>query len=378
MTKTLTVLGSTGSIGTQTLEAAEALGIEITALTANKNVGLMESQARRFLPKAVAMADEAAAAELKTRLADTCVRVLSGEEGVCECAGMEADTVESSLVGIAGLRPTMAAIEAGKRRIALANKETLVCAGGPVTRAIRDRGCELLPVDSEHSAIFQCLMSGRKSEVKRIILTASGGPFRGLSEEELRAVTPERALRHPNWDMGAKVTIDSATMMNKGLEVIEAMWLFGVRPDMIRPVVHPQSIVHSAVEFTDNSVIAQLGVPDMRLPIQLALTYPERCQSLAGELDLTRIGTLTFEEPDTDKFRCLKIALSVAGRTDAAPAVMNAANEAAVLAFLQGRIGFMDIPETVGRAVEDLGGLPAGSVEEILAVDRLTRNSIKV
>ena len=376
--KTLTVLGSTGSIGTQTLEAAELLGFTIRALTGNRNVKLLEEQARKFHPQAVAMADKGAAAELKTRLADTPVRVLSGTEGVCACAGMEADIVESSLVGVAGLLPTMAAIRAGSRRIALANKETLVCAGGIVTREIEKKNCQLIPVDSEHSAIFQCLRAGQGREVKRILLTASGGPFLRLPEEELARVTPELALRHPNWDMGAKVTIDSATMMNKGLEVIEAMWLFGVEAARITPVVHPQSILHSAVEFADNSVIAQMGVPDMRLPIQLALTWPERLPSLAGELDLTRIGTLTFEKPDLHRFPCLKLALETAGRRDAAPAVMNAANEVAVRAFLEGRIGFTRIPEIIQGAVEKLGNSPAQSVEDILAADARTREIVKV
>lgn len=376
--KTLTVLGSTGSIGTQTLEAAELLGFTIRALTGNRNVKLLEKQARKFHPQAVAMADKGAAAELKTRLADTPVRVLSGTEGVCACAGMEADIVESSLVGVAGLLPTMAAIRAGSRRIALANKETLVCAGGIVTREIEKNNCQLIPVDSEHSAIFQCLRAGQGREVKRILLTASGGPFLRLPEEELARVTPELALRHPNWDMGAKVTIDSATMMNKGLEVIEAMWLFGVEAARITPVVHPQSILHSAVEFADNSVIAQMGVPDMRLPIQLALTWPERLPSLAGELDLTRIGTLTFEKPDLHRFPCLKLALETAGRRDAAPAVMNAANEVAVRAFLEGRIGFTRIPEIIQGAVEKLGNSPAQSVEDILAADARTRETVKV
>ena len=378
MDKTLTVLGSTGSIGTQTLEAAEKLGLQITALTANRNVSLLEAQARKLVPRAVALADERAAGELRVKLADTGVRVLAGMEGVCECAAMDADIVESSLVGIAGLLPTLAAVRAGHRRVALANKETLVCAGHIVTREIREHACELIPVDSEHSAIFQCLSGGRRSEVKRILLTASGGPFRALTREELYAVTPQRALKHPNWDMGAKVTIDSASMMNKGLEVIEAMHLFGVPPERIRVVVHPQSIVHSAVEFTDNAVIAQLGVPDMRLPIQLALTYPERCPSLAGEMDLARIGTLTFEEPDLEKFRCPAIALTAASRRDAAPAVMNAANELAVRAFLDGKVGFMDIPDIVDRAVSDFGNLPARTVEDILSADALTRASIKV
>ncbi len=378
MHHTLTVLGSTGSIGTQTLEAARLLGFRITALTANKNVPLMERQAREFRPALIAMADEAAAREMRIRLADTGIKVLSGVPGVCEAAAQDAEIVESSLVGIAGLLPTLAAIRGGNRRIALANKETLVCAGRIVKREILERGCELIPVDSEHSAIFQCLMGGAGCEVKRILLTASGGPFRTLTREELYAVTPARALRHPNWDMGAKVTVDSASMMNKGLEVIEAMHLFDVAPDRIAVLVHPQSVVHSAVEFCDNSVIAQLGVPDMRLPIQLALTYPARLPSLAGELYLNKIGSLTFEEPDLEKFRCLAIALKTAPRADAAPAVMNAANEVAVRAFLDGRIGFMDIPDMVERAISDFGNSPADTVEDILAADKLTRGSIKV
>lgn len=378
MDKTLTVLGSTGSIGTQTLEAAQLLGIRIAALAANKNVVLMEEQARRFRPKLVAMGDVRAAGDLRVRLADAGIPVASGVSGVCEAASMDADIVESSLVGVAGLLPTLSAIRAGGRRIALANKETLVCAGRIVKSEIEEHGCELIPVDSEHSAIFQCLAGGRASEVKRILLTASGGPFRGLSMEELASVTRERALKHPNWDMGAKVTIDSASMMNKGLEVIEAMHLFSVTPERIKVVVHPQSIVHSAVEFTDNSVIAQLGVPDMRLPIQLALTYPDRRPSLAGELDLSKAGTLTFEEPDLHKFRCLKIALDAAPRADAAPAVMNAANEVAVRAFLEDKIGFLEIPEIVERGISQFGNYPADTVEDVLSADRLTREAIKV
>ena len=378
MSHTLTVLGSTGSIGTQTLEAAELLGLPIIALTANKNAKLLEAQARKFTPKAVALADKEAARDLKTRLADTSVQVLSGPEGVMACAAMEADIVESSLVGVAGLLPTLAAIRAGNRRVALANKETLVCAGHIVKRELAAHGCELIPVDSEHSAIFQCLRAGAKSEVKRILLTASGGPFRTLTQEELAAVTPALALRHPNWDMGAKVTVDSASMMNKGLEVIEAMHLFDVTPEQITVLVHPQSIVHSAVEFTDNAVIAQLGVPDMRLPIQLALTYPARCPSPAGSLDLASVGTLTFEKPDLQKFRCLAVALETAPRHDAAPAVMNAANEVAVRAFLNEKIGFSAISEIVERAVSDYGNAPADTVEDILSADALTRASIKV
>jgi 1-deoxy-D-xylulose-5-phosphate reductoisomerase len=278
---------------------------------------------------------------------------------------------------MAGLKPTMAAIKCGNRRIALANKETLVCAGKLFTKAIDENNCELLPVDSEHSAIFQSLMSGKSREVKHILLTASGGPFLNLSKDELKTVTKERALKHPNWDMGAKITIDSASMMNKGLEVIEAMHLFNVSSDMIKVVVHPQSIVHSAVEFCDNSVIAQLGLPDMRLPIQLALTYPDRVPSLVKPLDLASIGTLTFLEPDLDKFGCLRLALSVADRRDAAPVVMNAANEIAVGLFLQDKISFPEICDTVTDAVERLGELSASSIEEILERDKETRELVR-
>ncbi|MBQ3986540.1 MAG: 1-deoxy-D-xylulose-5-phosphate reductoisomerase, partial [Oscillospiraceae bacterium] len=330
MKKNLTVLGSTGSIGTQTLDVAGRLGLCVTALTAGSNFKLMESQARRFQPKIAAMADETAAKELRVRLRDTDVKVLSGEDGIIEAAKLETDTVVSAIVGISGLRPTMAAIEEGGRRIALANKETLVCAGHLFTEAVRENRCELIPVDSEHSAIFQSLMSGKHGEIKKILLTASGGPFRKTPAEKLKNVKKENALKHPNWSMGAKITIDSATMMNKGLEIIEAMHLFSVPAEKIEVVVHPESILHSAVEFCDNAVIAQLGTPDMRIPIQLSLSYPDRADNPESELDLFKIGSLTFERPDTEKFKCLAIAESVAGRCDAAPAVMNAANEAAV------------------------------------------------
>lgn len=373
MRKNLTVLGSTGSIGTQTLDVAERLGLKVTALTAGRNYKLLEEQARRFRPAVVALADETSAKELRLRLSDIGTKVLSGEEGVIEAAREETDTVVSAIVGISGLRPTMAAIEEGERRIALANKETLVCAGHLFTEAIRNNGCELIPVDSEHSAIFQSLMAGKHGEVKRILLTASGGPFRKTPKEELRYVTKEKALKHPNWTMGAKITIDSATMMNKGLEIIEAMHLFSVPAEKIQVVVHPESIVHSAVEFCDNAVIAQLGTPDMRIPIQLSLTYPDRTYNPASELDLFKVGTLTFERADPEKFKCLGIAERVAGRSDAAPTVMNAANEAAVALFLEDKIGFADIAETVELAVSELGEKTAGSVAEVLERDRETR-----
>ena len=374
--KKLAVIGSTGSIGTQTLEVAQLLGIEISSLTANRNVNLMEQQARRFKPDLVAMADEKAARDLALRIADTNIKVASGQSGVVEAAQIEADIVISALVGMSGLVPTMAAIRQGNRRIALANKETLVCAGGLFTKAIEEHGCELIPVDSEHSAIFQCLAAGRREELSRIILTASGGPFREMPKEELASVTKERALQHPNWDMGAKVTIDSATMMNKGLEVIEAMHLFNVTPDMIHVLVHPQSIVHSAVEFVDNSVIAQMGVPDMRLPIELAITWPQRKASLTGRLDLAGAGALTFFEPDFEKFSCLKLALEVAERRDGASVVMNAANEIAVRLFLEDKIGFLDIYKTVSKAVDKFGGTVLSTIDDVLECDMETRHKV--
>ena len=372
-TRNIAVLGSTGSIGTQTLEAAELLGVGVCALTANRSTSLLEQQARRFNPKAVAMRDEDSAADLRVRLADTDIKVLSGEAGVTEAASApEADTVVTAVVGVAGLKPTMAAIAAGKR-IALANKETLVCAGDHVTAAAEASGSEIIPVDSEHSAVFQCLQGSGGNPVRSIILTASGGPFRGMTYGELSKVTPAMALRNPNWDMGAKVTIDSATMMNKGLEVIEAMHLFSVKPDMIRVLVHPQSIVHSMVEFCDGSVAAQMAVPDMRLPIQYALTYPKRCPSLAARLDLAHTAALTFEEPDLMVFRCLALALDTARRGEKACAVMNAANEVAVQMFLEGRIGFNGIYELTEKVLEraQLAGDP--SLGDILDADAEAR-----
>ncbi len=374
--KRLTVLGSTGSIGTKALETAEKLGMRISALACGANIRLAEEQARRYRPDLVAVADESAARDLRARLRDTRVRVAGGRSGVIIAAEEPAEIVEASIVGIAGLAPTMAAVRCGGRRIALANKETLVCAGSIFMDAVKENNCELLPVDSEHSAIYQCLMNGDRRGVRRILLTASGGPFLNLSKEELRTVTKERALKHPNWDMGAKITIDSATMMNKGLEVMEAMHLFGVTADMIKIVVHPQSIVHSAVEFRDGAVIAQLGVPDMRLPIQFALTYPDRYPSLAAPLDLGKIGSLTFSEPDLDKYDCLRLALSVAGRDDAAPCVLNAANEVAVRLFLEDKISFTGIYEITARAVEALGGKRADSLEQVFERDRETREFV--
>ena len=367
----LTVLGSTGSIGRQTLEVAEALGRPVCALAAGRSTELLETQARRFRPKYAVLGDEAAAKALRIALADTETKVLSGPEALEEIAAMEeADTVLGAMSGAAGLRPALAAAEAGKR-LALANKETLVCAGRLLLAAV-DRGkAELIPVDSEHSAIFQCLNGN--PEPKRILLTASGGPFRDFSPAQLERVTPAQALRHPNWTMGPKITVDSATLMNKGLELIEAMHLFRVPPEKIKVLVHPQSIVHSMVEFADGAVLAQLGSPDMRLPIQLALTWPERLPSIAASLDLTQAPPLTFLEPDTDRFPCLAIAREAAASDRADCAVMNAANEVAVAAFLNNKLSFMGIPALVRRVMDALPGLPGDSLEAVEAADHEAR-----
>jgi len=372
----LSLLGATGSIGRQTLDVAEHLGVEVCALAAGKRVRELEEAARRFRPKLAVLYDEAAAAELKIRLADTETKVLSGMGGLLEAASMEeADTVLAAMSGAVGLRPALRALEAGKK-LALANKETLVCAGNLVTALAKGKGLPLLPVDSEHSAIFQCLQGG--GEVRRILLTASGGPFRTLSREALKTVTREDALKHPNWAMGPKITVDSATLMNKGLEFIEAMWLFDLPPEKITVLVHPQSVVHSAVEFVDGAVIAQLGTPDMRLPIQLALTWPERKPCPAPALDLTKTAPLTFEEPDLERFPCLALAMECAGHKGTADcAVMNAANEEAVGAFLRGQIGFTQIYDLVAAALEKLSGLPGGSLEEIVAADEAARRQLK-
>ncbi len=372
----LSLLGATGSIGRQTLDVAEHLGLEVCALVAGKRVRELEEAARRFRPRLAVLYDEAAAADLKTRLADTETKVLSGMGGLLEAASMEeADTVLAAMSGAVGLFPALRALEAGKK-LALANKETLVCAGHLVTALAKEKGLPLLPVDSEHSAIFQCLQGG--GEVRRILLTASGGPFRTLSGEALKTVTREDALKHPNWAMGPKITVDSATLMNKGLEFIEAMWLFDLPPEKITVLVHPQSVVHSAVEFVDGAVIAQLGTPDMRLPIQLAITWPERKPSPAPALDLTKTAPLTFEEPDLGRFPCLALAMECAGHKGTADcAVMNAANEEAVGAFLRGQIGFTQIYDLVAAALERLSGLPGGSLEEIVAADEAARRQLK-
>ena len=372
--RSIALLGSTGSIGRQTLEVAAALDLPVRALTAHRSAALLEEQARRFRPELAVCVDETAAADLKARLSDTAVRVLSGEAGLLEAATVaSADTVVTAVVGIAGLRPTLAAIRAGKR-IALANKETMVCAGELVMAEARRWGAEIVPVDSEHSAIFQCLQGCRdRGEVRRLILTASGGPFFGWSREALAGVTPAQALKHPNWSMGAKITVDSATLMNKGLEYIEAMRLYRMPPEKISIVVHRESIVHSLVEYCDNAVLAQLGAADMRLPIQYALTWPERVPGPAEPLDLLSCPSLTFQAPDPKAFPCLALALEAARTGGTATAILNGANEAAVGLFLDRRIGFMDIPRQVERAMERVPAVQDPSLEDILRADQAAR-----
>ncbi|NBJ88222.1 1-deoxy-D-xylulose-5-phosphate reductoisomerase [Acutalibacter sp. 1XD8-36] len=381
--KTLSILGSTGSIGTQALKVVRELNrtgrtqFRVAVMAAHHNVELLEQQVREFSPEAVAVYDSAAAADLRIRLRDMDVKVLEGIDGLCEAAAWEGvDITLNSVVGMVGLRPTLAAIKA-KKTLALANKETLVAGGALVMEAAKQNGVDILPVDSEHSAIFQCLQGNNKRELRRMLLTASGGPFFGRTREELENVTPEQALAHPNWSMGAKVTIDSATMMNKGLEVMEARWLFDVLPDKIQVVVHRESIVHSMVEYDDRSVIAQLGVPDMCLPIQYALTYPERLPSPVGELDLFAVQSLSFYPPDLNAFPCLDIAIRALKRGGLAPAAVNGANEEAVSAFLQGRLGFMQIPELCAQAMERQPDQPADNVEDVLEADIAAREFVK-
>ncbi len=351
MSKTVILLGSTGSIGTQALEVIEMQGYEVVALTASTNTDIIEQQIRKSKPKYAAMVDKKAAADLAVRIADTDTKVLSGIDGVCECAALGADYVLNSIVGMAGLKPTVAAINAGSE-IALANKETLVAGGQLVMNLAKEKGVSILPVDSEHSAIFQSLQGcADKKEIKRLILTASGGPFFGKKRDELLDVTVKEALNHPNWSMGAKITIDSASMMNKGLELIEAVWLFDMNPNDIDIVVHRQSVVHSLVEYCDNSVIAQLGVPDMRIPIQYALTYPNRIPSPVRQLSLTEYGTLTFFEPDYETFGLINVCRKAIDDGGLFPACANAANEEANLAFREGKIKFLQIEELVRSAV---------------------------
>ncbi|MDF2838520.1 MAG: 1-deoxy-D-xylulose 5-phosphate reductoisomerase [Evtepia sp.] len=374
MERTISVLGSTGSIGVQTLEVAEACQIQVVAVAARSNVELLEKQARKWNPKLVAVADLTAAADLKLRLRDTNIRVAAGPEGVLEAAVLpEADTVVTAMVGIAGLAPTLAAVDAGKR-VALANKETLVCAGPLVMKHAVERGACIVPVDSEHSAIFQCLQGNQnKGEVKRLILTASGGPFFGYSRGMLEQVTVEQALKHPNWTMGKKVTIDSATLMNKGLELLEAMALFQMPPEKISILVHRESIVHSLVEYCDNAVLAQLGTPDMHLPIQYALSWPERVVGVATALDLLSCPPLTFTSPDLDRFSCLALAIDAAKTGGTAPAILNGANEIAVARFLSGEIRFLDIPRLVERTLERIVSKETLTLDAVFEADAEAR-----
>lgn len=377
MTRSISLLGSTGSIGRQTLDVADKLGLRVAALTAAQNVARLEEQCRKYRPKLAVLYEKNAAEELKRRLADMNITVMSGMEGLIAAAqAEEADTVVTAVSGMIGLRPTLAAIACGKR-IALANKETLVCAGELVMDAAARSGAEIIPVDSEHSAIFQCLMGcGDKSEIRRLILTCSGGPFYGMTREKLQTVTRADALRHPNWKMGEKITIDCATLMNKGLEIIEAMRLYRLPLEKVTAVIHRQSIVHSLVEFCDGAVMAQLGTPDMRIPIGLAMTYPQRVENPAPPLDLLSIAPLTFAQPDEAAFPCLRLAKQAAAQGGTACAVLNGANEAAVGLFLQGKIGFYDISDGVCAALEGVEQTQKPDLERILEADRLARNAV--
>ena len=376
MVKSISILGSTGSVGRQTAAVAEHIGLPVAALTAQHSISLLEQQARRLHPKFVAVFDEESAKLFKIAVADTDIKVGSGLEGLIEAAAMEAsDCVVTGVSGSIGLKPTLAAIDAGKR-IALANKETLVCAGEIVMKRAEEKGAEIVPVDSEHSAIFQSLMGRKKGELKKILLTGSGGPFRGRKRSELEDMTPEIAVKHPNWNMGAKISVDSATMMNKGLEFVEAMHLFGVTPDDIQVVVHPQSVIHSMVELVDGTVIAQLGVPDMGLPIQFALTYPERKDSVFDRMDFWHMKDMTFEAPDLENTPCLALAMAAAKRGGTAPCILSAANEAAVWKFLRGEIPFGKIYECVASALERISIKDAPSLDEILEADALARTFV--
>ena len=378
MTKTIALLGATGSIGRQTLEVVRELGLSVAALTAHTQIDLLERQARQLMPRLAVLYDEAAAQELRGRLRGTGIEVMAGEEGLLAAATLpEADTVVTAVMGSVGLKPTLAAIRQGKR-IALANKETLVCAGELVMDTAAQYGAEIVPVDSEHSAVFQCLQGCRdRGEVKRILLTCSGGPFYGRTFEELERVTAADALRHPNWHMGPKITVDSATLMNKGLEIIEAMRLYRLPVEQVQAVIHRQSIVHSLVEYRDGALLAQLGTPDMKLPIRYALTYPCRAESPDAPLDLLTCGALTFAPPDETAFPCLRLARQAAKTGGTACAILNGANEAAVGLFLAGEIGFNDIPRRVERAMERVPVQYKPSLADILEADGAARREVK-
>lgn len=366
----LSLLGSTGSIGTQALEVLRYHGMRPVALAARRSVSLLESQAREFLPELCAVSEEDAGRDLRARLADTSVKVIYGTEAIIEAVCLDkADTVLNALVGLSGLMPTLAALSVDKRLL-LANKESLVYGGELVIDAAKQA---IVPVDSEHSAIFQCLEAGRES-VKRLHLTASGGPFRTWTTEQMKTVTPEMALRHPNWSMGAKITVDSATMLNKGLEVIEAQYLFNMSVDNIDVIVHPESIVHSMVEYNDGAVLAQLGLPDMRLPIQYALTYPQRLPCPGDGLNLTDLGKLTFEKPDFERFPCLELSYNAAKRGGNAPAILSSSGEAAVEDFLQERITFTEISKRIAYALENIPHVPSPTPDDLFETDRLCRN----
>lgn len=379
MINSISILGSTGSVGRQAVEVARRLGINVRALTTNNNIELLEQQARLLKPAFVAVGNKAAAKKLRISLADTGIAVGAGIRGLTEAATIRgANAVVTAVSGSIGLRPTLAAIDKG-RRIALANKETLVCAGSIVKEKARKKGAEIIPVDSEHSAIFQCLegCGSSREELRRIILTASGGPFRGLTREETASVTPQQALRHPNWSMGAKISIDSATLMNKGLEFIEAMHLFDCSPDNIQVLIHPESIIHSMVEFIDGSIIAQMAMPDMSLPIQYALTYPARRESFVSRVDFAALGKLSFEEPDMEKTPCLALAMEAAKTGGTAPAILSAANEEAVAMFLEGGIGFNQIFDSVAAALGSIDIIKDPTLDEILESDAEARKFVR-
>lgn len=377
MSKFISVLGSTGSIGVQSLDVIRDKGYTAVALAANgSNLDLIESQVREFKPDLVAIFNEEKAKELKLKISDTSTKVVAGEQGIIKAACYnKADTVLNSIVGIAGLKPTLAAIE-NKKDIALANKETLVAGGDIVINTAKQNKVKILPVDSEHSAIFQCLQGVPENSLKKILLTASGGPFFGKTKEELKNITPAEALKHPNWDMGAKITIDSATLMNKGLEVIEAVRLFGVSASQIEVLVHRQSIIHSAVELVDGAVIAQLGAADMRLPIQYALTYPQRLPSVSEKLSLWDIKTLTFDKPDTETFECLATCIKAVNEGSVKPAAANGANEAAVALFLSGKIGFLDIGRLVTAATENQKIIENYTLNDVFEADKTAREFV--
>ncbi len=376
MANNIAILGSTGSIGVQTLDVARNLGIKVSGLTANSNIELLEKQAREFTPRILSVGTKELAGELSVKLKDLDMEVLYGLDGMKKAASMdETDTVVTSIVGIAGLIPTLEAIR-NHKNIALANKETLVTAGSLVMEEAKRNNVAIFPVDSEHSAIFQCLNGSRRQDVKQLILTASGGAFRGKTRESLAGMKAEDALKHPNWKMGSKITIDCATLMNKGLEVIEAKWLFDMELDKIKVVVHPQSIIHSMVEYIDGSILAQLGSPDMRIPIQLALTFPERSINNFSRLDFMKCGALTFEEPDMKTFPCLGLAFQALKAGGTMPAAMNGANEAVVGLFLKGSIGFLDIPRIIEKVMQKHNVNTMPGLDDIIETDRWARNMV--